>query len=216
MKPAVAGSRQAVGALLFAALVGTTLTAAGCSDETTKTPMFGGDAIAASNPHELAALKTRAGIEPCPRTSAKVEPIADGLPDITLSCLGGGRDVHLSGLRGSPTVVNLWAQWCGSCRSEAPLFQRLHSQAGERVRIIGIDYDDPQADQAIAFAGELGMTYPQLADSDTLLRAWIGVPGLPVTVFVEADGTVAGWQFGPIDSYDKLTQLVSDNLGVSL
>ena len=217
MRPAVAGSRRVSGVLLYAALVVAALTAAGCSNtDEAKTPAGDGDAAAASNPQALAALKRQAGIEPCPRSTAKVEAIDDGLPDVTLSCLGGGRKVDLAGLRGRPTVVNLWAQWCGPCRSEVPLFQRLHEQAGARVRVIGIDFDDPQAGEAIAFAGDLGMTYPQLADPDTLLKGSVGVPGLPVTLFVAADGTIAGRQIGPVDSYDQLTQLVSDDLGVSL
>jgi cytochrome c biogenesis protein CcmG/thiol:disulfide interchange protein DsbE len=217
MRPAVAGSRRVSGVLFCAALVVAALTAASCSNtDQAKTPATNGDATAASNPQDLAALKRQAGIEPCPRSSANVEAIDDGLPDVTLSCLGGGREVSLAGLRGRPTVVNLWAQWCGPCRSEVPLFQRLHEQAGARVRVIGIDFDDPQVGEAIAFAGDLGMTYPQLADPDTLLKGSVGVPGLPVTLFVATDGTIAGRQIGPVDSYDQLTQLVSDNLGVTL
>lgn len=217
MRPAVAGSRRVSGVLLYAALVVAALTAASCSNtDEAKTPAPNGDATAASAPQDLAALKRQAGIEPCPPSSAKVEAIDDGLPDVTLSCLGGGRKVDLAGLRGRPTVVNLWAQWCGPCRSEVPLFQRLHEQAGGRVQVIGIDFDDPQAGRAIAFAGELGMTYPQLADPDTLLKGSVGVPGLPVTLFVAADGTIAGRQIGPVDSYGQLIQLVSDDLGVRL
>lgn len=220
MRPAVAGSRRVSSVLLYAALVVGALAAASCSNtDEAKAPAPNGDATAASNPQDLqdlAALKRQAGIEPCPRSNAKVEAIDDGLPDVTLSCLGGGRKVDLAGLRGRPTVVNLWAQWCGPCRSEVPLFQRLHEQAGARVRVIGIDFDDPQAGEAIAFAGDLGMTYPQLADPDTLLKGSIGVPGLPVTLFVAADGTIAGRQIGPVDSYDQLTRLVSDDLGVTL
>ncbi len=217
MTPAVAGSRRVSGVLLCAALAVATLTAASCSNtDEAKSPAPSGDPTAASNPQDLAALKRQAGIEPCPRSSAKVDAIDDGLPDVTLSCLGGGREVDLAGLRGRPTVVNLWAQWCGPCRSEVPLFQRLHEQAGARVRVIGIDFDDPQAGEAIAFAGDLGMTYPQLADPDTLLKGSVGVPGLPVTLFVAADGTIAGRQIGPVDSYDQLTRLVSDDLGVTL
>jgi cytochrome c biogenesis protein CcmG, thiol:disulfide interchange protein DsbE len=217
MRPAVAGPRRVSGVLLYAVLVVAALMAASCSNaDQAKGPARNGDATAASNPQDLAALKRQAGIEPCPRTSAKVETIDDGLPDITLTCLGGGRAVDLAGLRGRPTVVNLWAHWCGPCRSEVPLFQRLHEQAGARLRVIGIDFDDPQAGEAIAFAEALGMSYPQLADPDTLLKAPVGVPGLPVTLFVAPDGTIAGRQIGPVDTYDQLTQLVSDNLGVSL
>jgi cytochrome c biogenesis protein CcmG, thiol:disulfide interchange protein DsbE len=94
------------------------------------------------------------------------------------------------------------------------LFQRLHEQARDRIRVIGIDFDDPQAGAAIAFAASQGMTYPQLTDPDTVLKASVGVPGLPITLLVAPDGTIAGRQIGPIDSFGQLTQLVNDDLGV--
>ena len=37
---------------------------------------------------------------------------SDGLPDLTLDCLGGDSTVRLAGLRGKPMLVNVWAQWC--------------------------------------------------------------------------------------------------------
>jgi cytochrome c biogenesis protein CcmG, thiol:disulfide interchange protein DsbE len=214
MSQAVAGSRLAAGTLLWPAMVALLLVVPGCS-KADESPSLAGDSTAASNPQSLAALKRQAGIEGCPRTPTKVEAVDNGLPGITLSCLGGGRRVDLAGLRGTPTVVNLWAQWCGPCRSEVRLFQRLHEQAGKRVRVVGIDFED-QAGEAIAFAKAEGMTYPQLADPETLLKSAVGVPGLPVTLFVAADGTIAGRQIGPVDSYGQLTRLVSDNLGVTL
>ena len=203
------------GALLYAALATLMVTVAACS-KAEQTPSISGDSTAASSSQGLTALKRQAEIEPCPRTSPNVEAVEGGLPDISLTCLGGGRQVNLAGLRGAPTVVNLWAQWCGPCRSEVRLFQRLHEQAGDRIRVIGIDFDDPQAGAAIAFAASQGMTYPQLTDPDTVLRASVGVPGLPITLLVAPDGTIAGRQIGPIDSFGQLTQLVNDNLGVRL
>ena len=207
--------QRLVGALLCAALATAMLAVAGCS-KGDQTPSISGDSTAASHAQSLPALKRQAGIEPCPPTPANVEAVDGGLPDVTLSCLGGGRQVNSAGLRGAPTVVNLWAQWCGPCRSEVRLFQRLHEQAGNRVRVIGIDFADPQAGAAIAFAASQGMTYPQLSDPDTALKASVGVPGLPVTLFVAADGTIAGRQFGPIDSFGQLIELVNDDLGVGL
>jgi cytochrome c biogenesis protein CcmG/thiol:disulfide interchange protein DsbE len=206
--------QRLVGAFLYTALAILIAAVAGCSTAD-QTPSISADSAAASHTQSLPALKRQAGIEPCPRTPANVEAVDGGLPDVTLSCLGGGRQVNVAGLRGAPTVVNLWAQWCGPCRSEVRLFQRLHEQAGKRVRVIGIDLED-QAGEAIAFAAAQGMTYPQLADPDTVLKASVGVPGLPITLFVAPDGTIAGRQIGPIDSYDQLTQLVNDDLGVGL
>jgi cytochrome c biogenesis protein CcmG/thiol:disulfide interchange protein DsbE len=213
MRQAGAVRRRVAVAVLCAGLA-TTLSVASCS-KANDPPAISGDSSAASNAQSLAALKRQAGIDPCPSTPSEVQAIDGGLPDITLGCLGGGRDVDLAGLRGTPTVMNVWAQWCGPCRTEVRLFQRLHERAGKRVRVIGIDFED-QAGEALAFAKAEGMTYPQLADPGTRLKGTVLVPGLPVTLFVASDGTIAGRQIGPVDSYDQLTRLVSDNLGVSL
>ena len=55
---------------------------------------------------DLVAARRAAGIEDCPQPAG--EPIEDGLPELTLECLGGDITVSLGALRG-PTVVNLWA-----------------------------------------------------------------------------------------------------------
>ena len=83
---------------------------AGCASDSAlgsraEPPLAAGEQASAA---ELADLKDRAGIEPCPSTPT-VRPRPGGLPDLTLPCLGGGRAVRLSALRGTPTVLNLWA-----------------------------------------------------------------------------------------------------------
>ncbi len=70
---------------------------------------------------------------------------SDGLPALTLPCLGPGPDVWLDRLTGRPTLVNLWATWCGPCREEMPLLQAAHGRHGEQIRFLGVDVqDDPR------------------------------------------------------------------------
>ena len=110
---------------------------------------------------ELREQKRAAGIEDCP--AATSAPPADAaLPGITLPCLGGGPDVDLSALEG-PLVVNLWAQWCEPCRDELPFYQRLHEEGAGKVRVLGIDYLDPQPGGAIALAEAPGPATPGAA-----------------------------------------------------
>lgn len=161
----------------------------------------------------LRSAKAEAQIADCPRlTSAK--PVKGGLPEITLPCLGGGRPVNLADLRGKPTVLNFWAQTCGPCRTESPLFQRLHEAAGGRLAVIGVDWYDPQPARALAFADELGLRYPQLADPDGVTRAPLRISGLPVTLFVDADGTVVHAEYGAVESAGQLQSLVEKYLDV--
>ncbi|HEU4674594.1 MAG TPA: TlpA disulfide reductase family protein [Motilibacteraceae bacterium] len=158
-----------------------------------------------------------AGLAPCPAT-ASAAPVADGLPDVTLPCLGSGPAVRLSDLRGTPTVLNVWGQWCGPCREEAPHFQALHAAAGDKVRVLGVDFDDdPTA--ALRFAASLGLTYPSLMDQDGALKVpfrILGARGLPLTYFVDAQGKVVGQKVGPVKDDAELRALVKRYLGVSV
>jgi len=160
---------------------------------------------------KLRAQKAAAGIDPCPTDTVSS---AGELPDVTLPCLGGGPDVDLAGIRG-PAIVNLWATYCGPCRSEAPILQEAHDLLGDQLQVIGIDYQEPQPGKAIAFAEELGLTYPMLSDPEVLTKPGLSVPGLPVTVLVDADGKIAYRMAGPIESTDQLAELLDEHLGIS-
>jgi thiol-disulfide isomerase/thioredoxin len=164
---------------------------------------------------ELRRMKAELGVEDCPEVEP--EPVADGLPDVTLPCLGGGRDVALSGLRG-PLVVNLWASWCGPCRTEMPVLQEFHEKHEKRVDIVGIDYEDPQVAGAFDLVRKSGVTYPLLADPQSSLQGagpFPGRMGLPIFAFVDEQGraTVVA---GGVDSLAELEDLVDEHLGVKL
>ncbi len=164
---------------------------------------------------QLRQAKKAAGIAPCPPSDHNATAAANGLPAITLPCLGGGRSVDLAGLRG-PLVLNFWAQWCGPCREEAPLLQKLHERAGSKLTVLGVDWQDPRPGKAIAFADELGMTYPQAADPEAATRAPLRIQGLPMTLFVDRDGTVVYTHPGALTSMRQITRLVTTKLGVHL
>jgi cytochrome c biogenesis protein CcmG/thiol:disulfide interchange protein DsbE len=174
------------------------------------------DAAVQVDTPQLRTLKAAAGIESCPVSQADAAPKPAGLPPLTLPCLGGGREVDLAGLRGTPVVLNFWSQTCGPCRKESPILQEVHEAAGDRVEVIGVDWLDPRPSWAIAFANELGLTYPQLADPEGATRAPLRITTLPRTLFVDADGSVVYTEFAALTSADQLRSLIKHHLGVSL
>ncbi len=115
---------------------------------------------------------------------------------MTLPCLGGGKDVTLSGLRG-PLVVNLWASWCGPCRHEAPVLRDAHRATGARVTFLGVDSRDEQA-AAIRMLAATGVDYPQASDPPGAFATRSGVPGLPYTLVVDGAGHVVARRAGEI------------------
>jgi thiol-disulfide isomerase/thioredoxin len=158
----------------------------------------------------LRTLKQQAHIETCPTTAAG--KATDGLPDVTLPCLGGGPSVNLARLRG-PLVVNFWAQSCGPCRKELPEYQAFSRTYAGKVGVLGIDWQDTQPDLAIGFARETGATYPQLTDVSGLAR--LRPPALPQLYLIDAAGKVVFREAIQITSEQQLEHLVATHLGVS-
>lgn len=163
----------------------------------------------------LAAEKAAAGIADCPPSDPAVAPVAGGLPDAVLPCLGGGREVRLAGLRGRPMIVNVWAQWCAPCREEAPFLAEVASTDRSDVLVLGIDHADDQPARALEFARVASWRYPQIQDQDLVLRRDLQVVALPQTFFVRADGTVAHRNLQPFSSADQIRELAEQHLGVT-
>jgi thiol-disulfide isomerase/thioredoxin len=188
---------------------------AGCGgDPVTKQYVFhSSDSAVKVDTPALRQLKSAAGIEPCPATTAPASASSRALPDITLPCLGGGRAVNLARLRG-PLVLNLWAQWCTPCRKETGVIARVAARYRGHLQVIGIDWQDTKPDWALAMLGASAATYPQLADPEAATRAAMQIQGMPTTFFVTRTGSVAYVNSGPFDSVADLTAAIEEHLGI--
>jgi cytochrome c biogenesis protein CcmG, thiol:disulfide interchange protein DsbE len=115
------------------------------------------------------------------------------LPDFDASTF----DRLLSQLRGTPTVVNIWASWCGPCKDEAPALAVAARAYGDRVQFLGVDIQDEQGG-ARSFIDRFAWPYPSIADPDGAIRDDLGFAGVPETVFYAADGTIVARSTGPV------------------
>jgi cytochrome c biogenesis protein CcmG/thiol:disulfide interchange protein DsbE len=98
-----------------------------------------------------------------------------------------------------PIVVNVWASWCGPCRSEAPLLRAAAAEFSDEVGFLGIDVRDSQ-EGARAFIAEFGLDgFPHLFDPDGAVPADLGGRGVPITFFFEAGGDLSSIHPGVID-----------------
>lgn len=149
------------------------------------------------------------GVGPCESLFTEGVSADDGgLPALRLPCLGDGPDIELPRLAGRPTLVNLWASWCGPCREEMPLLQDAFEEHGAEVRFLGIvTRDEPSV--AIDFASSIGVTYAHVVDADGALLDRLGVPGLPVTLGVDPSGRIIARQIGQMDE-NELSSLLAE------
>jgi thiol-disulfide isomerase/thioredoxin len=138
------------------------------------------------------------------------------MPSVTLPCLGGGRDVDVAGLRG-PMIVNFWASWCSGCRKEMPALA-AYAAHHSKVQVLGIDFLDSQPGAALELAQQSDVRYPLVADPKGALDKKSPLPhigGLPMTVFLDSDGSIAHIEPGTMESEKDVEAAAEKYLGVT-
>jgi len=139
------------------------------------------------------------------------------LPELSLPCLdGSGGVLTLGEAPGVPMVLNLWATWCTSCRDELPLFSQLYEATDRGQLLVAGVVTRDGAGLAAEFVVDLGIEFPSGLDDNGDLYVDQGLRGLPGTFFVAADGSITHAELAPITSYEALTALVQEHLGVSV
>lgn len=119
-------------------------------------------------------------------------------PDFTLTT-PGGEPVALSDFRGKTVVLNFWATWCPPCRAEMPELQQVWEERGEGRDLVVLAVDvEESADAVTDFVENFGLTFPVALDADGSVADRYGLPGLPSTFFIDAEGVLRSQVLGPV------------------
>lgn len=148
-------------------------------------------------------------------TPGEVE-IGGTLREATMQGLAGPSR-KLSEFRGKPLLINVWASWCGPCRSEMGSLERLFWRyEGKNFAMIGISTDD-YPDKARAFLQLYPTSFAHFIDQRLLLENMLGANRLPLTVAVDAGGRVVGKYYGARDWDSPETRaLIGKALGIPM
>jgi peroxiredoxin len=116
--------------------------------------------------------------------------------DFTLKDMNGV-SVSLASFKGKIILLNFWATWCPPCKVEIPDLISLQEQYKDDVVVLGFSVDDT-AEQLRPFAAEYKMNYPVLVGlgHEKVQEAYGPMWGIPVTVIIGRDGTIAKKQSG--------------------
>ncbi len=137
-------------------------------------------------------------------------------PDFTLKLDDNNLSFKLSEKRGKVIIMNFWASWCGPCRDEAPILNKLWIDYRDKgVEFLGIGYLDNPGD-AKRFKTEVGMAYPTAPDDGTIVSRAYRVRQVPETYLVDKQGVIKLHIPGPL-STDNIEQfrLLLDQLVAS-
>ena len=145
---------------------------------------------------------------------AEVDYVAANPGDTLLKCLTGSQKISVESLRG-PLILNVWGSWCGPCEQEMPYFVEFNDQAKGKVKLLGIAVEEAKAQDSKDFITANGITWPNLYDAKGVTRSTFGM-GVPVTWFIDEQGTVVYKHVGVINSTAELIDLTNKYLKVSI
>ncbi|MBX7448398.1 TlpA family protein disulfide reductase [Mycolicibacterium sp. 3033] len=161
----------------------------------------------------LAGPRDRAALAPCPTPGAGAGPAV--LRGIVVECAGDGDPVDVAtAVAGRPTVLNLWAYWCGPCADELPAMAEYQRRVGTSVQVLTVHQDENETAGLLRLA-ELGVHLPTLQDGRRRIAAALQVPNvMPATVVLRADGSVAQILPRSFATADEIAAAVDQTIGV--
>jgi len=132
---------------------------------------------------------------------------AEKIQDFTLKS-NQGKNIRISDLRGQVVMLNFWASWCGPCRQEMPLLDKMYqrySSAGFTLLGVNNDISEAKADE---FLKDRPVSFPVVYDIDSKVRDMFKkYQGIPLSIFIDCDGNIdtvhRGYKAGDEKEYIK-------------
>jgi len=126
-----------------------------------------------------------------------------------------GDPISLSQFRGRPIILNFWASWCISCKTEARILESAHQRFTPKGAVfIGIAINDTRK-ESLAFIRRYGKTYLLAPDGKTGdISLDYGVTAVPETFLIDKDGIIQNKVLGAVTMeviVDFLNQQLSLN-----
>jgi thiol-disulfide isomerase/thioredoxin len=133
----------------------------------------------------------------------KLAHIADGVaPPAYAFFDGAGKKLVPADFKGKVVVLNIWATWCGPCKTEMPTLAKLaQAYAGKPVAVVAVSIDKPDALEAAKAFIAANAPLKLYNDPEAKLP-WSLKPnadGMPTTLILGKDGLERGRISGEAD-----------------
>ncbi len=124
-------------------------------------------------------------------------------PDFTMRLLGTDEEVSLSDFQGQPVLINFWATWCPPCRAEMPWIESIYQKYKDAgLVVLAVDAGEKVPPSMVEetvqrYVTGSQLTFPVLLGDNTYdVQREYSVYGLPGTVLVTPEGTIAEYHSG--------------------
>lgn len=145
---------------------------------------------------------------------ANASSIQGKAPNFTLKS-NTGKNIKLSELRGQVVLLNFWASWCGPCRQEMPLLEKLQQRYNALgFTVLGVNVEEDPS-KARTLLKDISVTFPILFDTQNTVSKQYKVSAMPSTVMIDRDGNMRylhkGYKPGDEAQYKKwVKQLIKE------
>lgn len=113
-----------------------------------------------------------------------------------------GNAERLSDQAGKVVLVNIWATWCGPCRSEMPKLDRLYRERKDNGLVVfGISDEDVGVQQK--YLQQVPVSYPLLTVKGTVPSLYRDIARYPAIFLIDRTGRLQPAP-GPDQSFEKL------------
>jgi thiol-disulfide isomerase/thioredoxin len=143
------------------------------------------------------------------QTQAAAPPRAGSpAPAFSLPVIANGNGtLSLASLKGHGVYLNFFASWCEPCKAEVQYIGKLSKEyAKHNVVVVGVDELEP-AEKAKQLAMQYRLPYRVALDDSGDVGGSYGLIGLPLSVFIAPNGTVASYHVGEMSESQIRTEL---------
>ena len=115
-----------------------------------------------------------------------------------------------SDLRGSVVVLDFWATWCGPCREELPIVEKLRTEFAGKVQFLGINDEDRGT--VAGFLKKHDYQLSVLMDGRKDVHRQYGIRSIPQLFVIDREGVIRQHYVGG-RSEDALRKAIEAALG---
>ena len=131
--------------------------------------------------------------------------------DFTLPGTDGHEPISLASLKGKTLVLDFWATWCGPCKVQHPLIEKIRKRYEASGNVVFLSVDSESDHSAVEpFLKEMhwsGRTY-----FDAGIARMLNVSSIPTVVIVDKNGKISSRMIGfiPERFEDMLTERIEE------
>lgn len=96
-------------------------------------------------------------------------------------------------------LINYWAIWCAPCRKEVPELNELMHLHGDKLHVIGVNFDGSEGEKLRGEVSKLGIEFPNFTRDPRQVWGLEPVTVLPETLVVDRNGNLVHRLVGPQD-----------------